>query len=224
MRLLIIEDEDKLRETLSAYMAEKGIFTDTAPDGQDGLYYAQKAYYDVIILDIKLPGISGLEVARRLRAEGNETPILMLTAMDSVTDKVEGLNTGADDYMTKPFSMEELMARINALSRRQGKLNMNSLSVEDLTLNLVNHDLACRGESIHLSHKEFEVIRMLMKNPDMTITKDLLLELIWGLESEASDNNVEAYISLLRKKMKYLGTKLIIRNYQKLGYRLEPGG
>ncbi len=223
MRILIIEDEEKLRETLAAYMEERGIFADSAPDGQDGLYYAQKAYYDVIVLDIKLPDISGLEVARRLRAGGNETPILMLTAMDSVTDKVEGLNTGADDYMTKPFSMEELTARINALARRQGKLNMSSVAVDDLTLNLSNHDLICRGESMHLSHKEFEVIKLLMKNPDMTVTKDLMLELIWGLESEANDNNVEAYISLLRKKLKYLGTKLIIKNYQKLGYRLETG-
>jgi|AGTN01.2.fsa_nt_gi Response regulators consisting of a CheY-like receiver domain and a winged-helix DNA-binding domain len=221
MRLLIIEDEDKLRNTLSAYMKERGIFTDTASDGQDGLYYARKAYYDVVILDIKLPDISGLEVARLLRTGGNETPILMLTAMDSVTDKVEGLNTGADDYMTKPFSMEELMARINALARRQGKLSMNTLTVHDLSLSLVNHDLSCRGETIHLSHKEFEVIRMLIRNPDITITKDLMIELIWGLESEASDNNVEAYISLLRKKMKFLCSKAIIKNYQKLGYRLE---
>ncbi len=221
MRLLIIEDEDKLRNTLSAYMSEKGIFMDTAADGQDGLYYAQKAYYDVIILDIMLPVMSGLEVASRLRTVGNDTPILMLTAMDSVTDKVEGLNTGADDYMTKPFSMEELMARINALARRQGKLSMGALTLHDLSLNLINHDLTCNNETIHLSHKEFEVIRMLMRNPDITITKDLMIELIWGLESEASDNNVEAYMSLLRKKMKFLGSKVIVKNYQKLGYRLE---
>jgi DNA-binding response OmpR family regulator len=168
-----------------------------------------------------LPVMSGLEVASRLRTGGCETPILMLTAMDSVTDKVEGLNTGADDYMTKPFSMEELMARINALARRQGKLSISALSLHDLTLNLINHDLTCKNETIHLSHKEFEVIRMLMRNPDITITKDLMIELIWGLESEASDNNVEAYMSLLRKKMKFLGSKVIVKNYQKLGYRLE---
>ncbi len=221
MRLLIIEDEDKLRNALSAYMKERGIFADTASDGQDGLYYAQKAYYDVIILDIRLPVVNGLEVARRLRTGGNETPILMLTAMDSVTDKVEGLNTGADDYMTKPFSMEELMARVNALSRRQGKLSIGSLTYRDLSLNLINHDLSCKSETIHLSHKEFEVFRLLMRNPDVTITKDLMIELIWGVESEASDNNVEAYMSLLRKKLKFLGSRVVIKNYQKLGYRLE---
>jgi DNA-binding response OmpR family regulator len=221
MRLLIIEDEDKLRETLITYFREKGIFTDAASDGQDGLYYAQKAYYDVIILDIKLPLLSGLEVARKLRAEGNSVPILMLTAMDSITDKVEGLNTGADDYMTKPFSLEELSARVNALTRRQGKLNLNMISVHDLTLSLINHDLSCGNETLHLSNKEFEVLSMLMRNPEITITKDLMIELIWGIESEANDNNVEAYISLLRKKMKFLGSKVSIKNYQKLGYRLE---
>jgi DNA-binding response OmpR family regulator len=221
MRLLIIEDEDKLRETLITYFREKGIFTDAASDGQDGLYYAQKAYYDVIILDIKLPLLSGLEVARKLRAEGNSVPILMLTAMDSITDKVEGLNTGADDYMTKPFSLEELSARVNALARRQGKLNLNMISVHDLTLSLINHDLSCGNETLHLSNKEFEVLSMLMRNPEITITKDLMIELIWGIESEANDNNVEAYISLLRKKMKFLGSKVSIKNYQKLGYRLE---
>lgn len=221
MRLLIIEDEDKLRETLITYFREKGIFTDAASDGQDGLYYAQRAYYDVIILDIKLPLLSGLEVARKLRAEGNSVPILMLTAMDSITDKVEGLNTGADDYMTKPFSLEELSARVNALARRQGKLNLNMISVHDLTLSLINHDLSCGNETLHLSNKEFEVLSMLMRNPEITITKDLMIELIWGIESEANDNNVEAYISLLRKKMKFLGSKVSIKNYQKLGYRLE---
>lgn len=221
MRLLIIEDEDKLRETLITYFREKGIFTDAASDGQDGLYYAQKAYYDVIILDIKLPLLSGLEVARKLRAEGNSVPILMLTAMDSITDKVEGLNTGADDYMTKPFSLEELSARVNALTRRQGKLNLNMISVHDLTLSLINHDLSCGNETLHLSNKEFEVLSMLMRNPEITITKDLMIELIWGIESEANDNNVEAYISLLRKKMKFLGSKVSIKNYKKLGYRLE---
>jgi DNA-binding response OmpR family regulator len=221
MRLLIIEDEDKLRETLTTYFGEKNIFTDSASDGQDGLYYAQRAYYDVIILDIKLPYLNGLEVARRLRAEGNSTPILMLTAMDSITDKVEGLNTGADDYMTKPFSLEELSARVNALARRQGKLNLNIISVHDLSLSLINHDLSCGSETLHLSHKEFEVLSMLMRNPEITITKDLMIELIWGIESEANDNNVEAYISLLRKKMKFLGSRVSIRNYQKLGYRLE---
>ncbi|NMA38126.1 MAG: response regulator transcription factor, partial [Papillibacter sp.] len=194
---------------------------DAASDGQDGLYYAQKAYYDVIILDIKLPLLSGLEVARKLRAEGNSVPILMLTAMDSITDKVEGLNTGADDYMTKPFSLEELSARVNALTRRQGKLNLNMISVHDLTLSLINHDLSCGNETLHLSNKEFEVLSMLMRNPEITITKDLMIELIWGIESEANDNNVEAYISLLRKKMKFLGSKVSIKNYQKLGYRLE---
>ena len=221
MRLLIIEDEDKLRDTLITYFGEKNIFTDSAADGQDGLYYAQRAYYDVIILDIKLPYLNGLEVAKRLRAEGNSTPILMLTAMDSITDKVEGLNTGADDYMTKPFSLEELSARVNALARRQGKLNLNMISVHDLSLSLINHDLNCGNETLHLSHKEFEVLSMLMRNPEITITKDLMIELIWGIESEANDNNVEAYISLLRKKMKFLGSKVSIRNYQKLGYRLE---
>jgi DNA-binding response OmpR family regulator len=123
--------------------------------------------------------------------------------------------------MTKPFSLEELSARVNALARRQGKLNLNMISVHDLTLSLINHDLSCGNETLHLSNKEFEVLSMLMRNPEITITKDLMIELIWGIESEANDNNVEAYISLLRKKMKFLGSKVSIKNYQKLGYRLE---
>ena len=158
---------------------------------------------------------------RELRAGKLSTPVLLLTARDEISDKVSGLDCGADDYMTKPFVPEELLARIRALSRRQGDVLPENLSFTDLTLNLSTYDLTCGAKSVHLGYKEFEVMRILMASPHMVIQKEDLITRVWGIESGAEDNNVEAYISFLRKKIFFLGSKVTVGTIRKIGYRLE---
>ena len=168
-----------------------------------------------------LPIKNGFEIVQEMRAKKNDTPVLMLTARDDVSDKVNGLDCGADDYMTKPFVPEELLARIRALSRRHGEVLLEELKFADLKLNLSTHDLWKNGKSIRLGFKEFEVLRILMANPDIIVTKDSLISKVWGIDSQAEDNNVEAYISFLRKKISFLGSKVEIVTLRKVGYRLE---
>ena len=170
-----------------------------------------------------LPKKNGFEVVRELRAQKGQTPVLLLTAKDEVRDKVTGLDCGADDYLTKPFFTEELLARVRALSRRQGDVVLNELTFGDLTLNLAAYTLQCGAKSVRLVLKEFEVIRLLMSNPNIILSKETLLLKIWGSESDAEDNNVEAYISFLRKKLAFLNSSVQISTARKLGYHLEGG-
>ena len=223
MQVLVVEDEARLAETLAQLLREQNYRVDVVYNGGDGLAYAESGQYDVIVLDVMLPGIDGYEVARTLRRKKNGTPILMLTARSEVADKVAGLDCGADDYMTKPFAPEELLARVRALTRRQGEVALEELTCYDLRLELANHTLNCGTKSVRLSPKEFEVLRLLMSAPGGVIPKDQLISRVWGLESEAEDNNAEAYISFLRKKLLYLGSAAAINTLRKVGYRLEAG-
>ena len=194
---------------------------DLVYDGQDGLDYACSGIYDVIILDVMLPKRDGFSVASELRRQNVQTPILLLTAKDSVPDKVTGLDCGADDYMTKPFAPEELLARVRALSRRQGEVILTQMEFEDLILNLGTCDLSCGAKSVRLNFKEFEVMKLLMSSVKTVVPKEDLIVKVWGFHSEAEDNNVEAYISFLRKKLHFLGSKAEIATLRKLGYKLE---
>ena len=221
MNILLVEDEAALSRAVKKILEQRGFFVDAVYDGQSAVDYATGMDYHLIILDVMLPRLDGFEVLRILRSQGVHTPILMLTARSSVPDKVSGLNGGADDYMTKPFDTEELLARVGALTRRTGEVLVNEARFEDLTLEISSALLRCGGESVQLSHKEFEVMKTFLRNPTMTITKDMLINSVWGVESEATDNNVEVYISFLRKKLKYLKSRVGIRNLQKIGYRLE---
>ncbi|WP_097006654.1 response regulator transcription factor [Lacrimispora amygdalina] len=221
MKLLIVEDEIRLAEAMGQIMKEQHYQTDLVYDGTDGLHFALSGDYDVIILDVMLPGENGFQIVEKLREARIQTPILMLTARDSVSDKVTGLDKGADDYMTKPFIPEELLARIRALSRRQGEVIVEEMTFADLKLNLSANDLSCGAKSIHLSYKEFEVLRILMSSLGKITSKDTLINRVWGSGSDAEDNNVEAYISFLRKKFHYLGSKAEIMTVRKVGYRLE---
>ncbi len=221
MRILIIEDEQRLAEALGQILAEQKYGVEMVFDGEDGLEYAKSGLYDVIILDVMLPKKTGFEVVRELRQAKYATPVLMLTARDEIGDKVTGLDCGADDYMTKPFSPEELLARVRALSRRQGDVQLEELSFSDLTLSLSSYTLSRGAKSVHLGFKEFEVLRILMSNSNQIVPKEELILKVWGAQSEAEDNNVEAYISFLRKKFFFLGTRVTIGTVRKVGYRLE---
>lgn len=220
MRVLIVEDETRLSEALSQIMTENKYITDVVHDGEAGYDCAISGIYDVIILDVMLPKMNGFEVVRKMREMKEKTPVILLTAKDEIADKVMGLDCGADDYLTKPFAPEELLARVRALSRRQGEIVLNELTYEDLTLNQSTNTLFCAHKSVHLGLKEFEVLRMLMSNPNGVVPKEDLLLKVWGTESDAEDNNVEVYISFLRKKLFFLGSAVSIETKRKLGYHL----
>ena len=224
MRVLIVEDEARLAEALGQIMEEQRYLADLTYNGPDGLAYALTGQYDVIVLDGMLPGLDGLEVARQLREAHISTPILMLTARDEVSDKVAGLDRGADDYMTKPFASEELLARIRALARRQGEVQTEVLSYAGLILNLSSRCLQRGEREVRLGFKEFEVLRILIAYPKMVVPKEEIILKVWGAESFAEDNNVEVYVSFLRKKLQFLDSQVTIRTVRKVGYYLEVEG
>ena len=221
MHILIVEDETALAEAVAHILRKAGHSADRVADGQSALDYIRAGAYDLVLLDIMLPRLDGLSVLRQMRSEGVQTPVLMLTARTTVPDKVAGLNAGADDYLTKPFDPEELLARVSAMTRRKGAMVLNEITFQDLTLDLNTVTLRCGARDVQLSPKEFALARLLLSQPSMTYSKDLLISRAWGLDSEATDNNVEAYISFLRKKLRYLGSRVAIKNLQKIGYRLE---
>ena len=221
MRVLIVEDERRLAEALGQIMAEQRYQADVVYDGADGLDYGLTEQYDVIILDVMLPKLDGFEVASGLRHAHVSTPILMLTARDELPDKIAGLDRGADDYMTKPFDIGELLARVRALTRRQGEVIGEQLTAGDLTLELSTRSLRGGEKSVRLGFKEFDVLRQLMVHPRAVVPKEDIIARVWGLDSEAEDNNVEVYISFLRKKLVFLESRVSIGTVRKVGYYLE---
>ena len=223
MRVLVVEDEVRLAEALAQILSEQKYVVDVTYDGADGLDQALSGQYDAVELDVMLPGMDGFSVVREMRKQNVNTPVLLLTARDELADKVTGLDSGADDYITKPFAPEELLARLRAALRRQGEVVLEEMRFDDLILNLSTHTLSKGAKSVHLGYKEFEVLRLLMANPNMVMTKETLILRVWGADSDAEDNNVEAYISFLRKKFHYLGSGVGIGTVRKLGYRLEAG-
>ena len=219
MQTLIVEDDVRLARALAHILEENGYGADVVHDGATGLAWAESGMYDVIILDVMLPKMDGFAVVADLRRENVSTPVLLLTARDAVPDKITGLDSGADDYMTKPFSPAELLAHLRALTRRQGEVLFEKLAAGDLELNLESHDLSRGGKSIHLSYKEYCLAKVLMTNAGQVVSKDLIIAKVWGIESSAEDNNVEAYVSFLRKKMKFLGSTARIETLRRAGYR-----
>ena len=199
MNILLVEDELNLARAVKKILEQQGYYVDAVHDGLSAIDYAKGMEYQLIILDVMLPKLDGFEVLRILRKDGLNVPILMLTARSAVADKVTGLNSGADDYLTKPFDTEELLARVGALTRRRGEVIVEELKYEDLSLSVQSAVLSCGGESVQLSHKEFELLKCFLYNPTMTLTKETLILRAWGADSEATDNNVEVYISFLRK-------------------------
>ena len=222
MRVLIVEDEVRLASSLQDLLELNGYASDIAHDGEAGLDNALTGIYDVILLDVMLPKLDGFSLLRRLRGEGIATPVLMLTARSEVSDRVEGLDCGADYYLTKPFEPQELLACIRALTRRQPELHSSDvLSFGDLELDKSTFALNCQERSVRLSRKEYDMMELLMRNRDMVITKETLLLKIWGYESDAEDNNVEVYISFLRKKLEHLHSQVKIKTIRMVGYCLS---
>lgn len=220
MRILVVEDEKRLAKALGEILTREKYMVDVVYDGQDGFDYAMEDIYDAIVLDVMLPYMDGFTVAKKLREEKIETPISMLTAKDSVSDKISGLDFGADDYMTKPFVPEELLARIRAVTRRKGEVVMDKLKLGDLSLDLESGTLYRNEKSVRLNFKEFEIMKLFMTNEGSTYSKEDLITKVWGYDSDATDNNVEAYISFLRKKLAHIGSSMKIEAIRKVGYRL----
>lgn len=221
MRILIVEDEEALAEALAEILQQNHYTVDVVYKGTDGLDYARSGIYDLILLDIMLPGIDGLTILKTLRKENFTTPVILLTAKSEVQDIVTGLDAGSDDYLAKPFSTGELLARIRALSRRGGNYSGEILTFEDLSLNKGNMELSCGTNSIRLGLKEAQLIELLLKNPRQVIPKNLMIEKIWGIDSDTEYNNIEVYISFLRQKLSSLDTTVQIKTIRGVGYLLE---
>ncbi len=221
MRLLLAEDEKELSKALCAVLKHNNYSVDPVFNGQDALDYGLCENYDAIILDIMMPKKNGLEVLKELRSQGVDTPVIILTAKSETDDKILGLDTGADDYLTKPFSMGELLARIRALTRRKSEFSPNLLTIGNLSLNRETFELSVGDNSLRLGNKEFQMIELLMSSPGRLISTEQFMEKIWGYETEAEINVVWVYISYLRKKLASLGAKLEIKAVRGVGYTLE---
>lgn len=222
MNVLLVEDEKSLSDALTHILKKEKYSVDVCYDGNSGLDQALTGRYDIILLDIMLPGKNGFEVLKEVREAGVATPILMLTARNQTSDKVRGLDLGADDYMAKPFSTSELLARMRALLRRKTEtIVTNEKSFGDITLNLSNFELVCKDKKIKISLKESEILKYFLDRPNFIVTKDELIIKLWGYEADVEYNNIEVYISFLRKKLTFLQSKVSISTVRGVGYKLE---
>lgn len=222
MRILVIEDEKRLCEALVQLLKKNNYTVDSDNDGISGLDDALSGIYDIIVLDYMLPGMDGISILKEIRSEGLEVPVIMLTAKGGITDKVTGLDSGADDYLTKPFNKEELLARIRVLGRRRGGIvEPSGLLCSDISLDTQTLTLSCGAESIVLTRKESELLEYLIIHKDIISSKELLIEKIWGFDSEAESNHVEVYVSFLRKKLRHIHSNLQIKAVRGVGYKLS---
>ena len=222
MKILIVEDERLLADSLRMLLERKGFEVECVYDGKAGAEYAELGVYDLLILDVMMPEMDGYQVAREVRSKRCSTPILMLTAKSGLEDRIEGLNAGADYYLTKPFDTRELLACINALLRRQGG-QVDEMSFGNTRLDLSTGILSCGEKSIRLSDREFDVMRFLLQSQEKNLSKEVLLVRIWGFESNATENHVEVYVGFLRKKLKSIGSNIRIEAIRRQGYHLEVG-
>ena len=220
MKILVIEDEQLLAQSIKAVLEQKGFEVETVYDGETGAEDARLGIYDLLILDVMMPGLDGFQVAKALRAERCATPILMLTAKSGIEDRITGLIAGADYYLTKPFDTRELLACVNALLRRQGG-QVDELRFGNTALDLASGQLCCGEKTVRLSAREFDVMRLLMQSRERILSKEVLLARVWGYESNAVENHVEVYVGFLRKKLRSIGSDVRIGAIRRLGYHLE---
>jgi DNA-binding response OmpR family regulator len=221
MRILVVEDDAKMAELLRRGLTDQGHTVDVAPDGLKGLEKAQAMPLDVIVLDVMLPGVDGLQVAKRLRASGIRTPILMLTARDSVPDVVRGLDVGADDYLTKPFSFEVLAARLRVIARRTSTESSSVLQISDLTLNTEAHEVHRGKRALVLTRTEFVILEHLMRRAGRVVSRDDLIEAAWGIDREVESNTLDVFIFQLRSKIEAGGASRLIQTVRGFGYTVR---
>ncbi len=223
MRILLAEDEKRMASALVALLRQEKYDVDHVADGASALAALESGIYDIVVLDVMMPAMNGFEVARHARSSGIRTPILMLTAKSQLDDKVEGLDSGADDYLTKPFQPKELLARLRALGRRSTNFQDGSLHYGDLTLNTATATISCdtTGQNIRLGEKELRILEYMFGNQGQIMTREQLAVKIWGFENEAEYNNVEVYMSFTRKKLAFVGSKVEIKAVRGLGYELR---
>ena len=221
MRLLLAEDEEDLSKALVAVLKYNNYSVDAVYDGEEALSYIEAGNYDGVILDIMMPKLDGISVLKKVRANGNSIPILLLTAKAEIDDKVDGLDSAPDDYLTKPFSMKELLARIRVMTRRQSETTESILRYGNISLNRATYILSCGEKEIRLSNKEYQMLEMLLANPGQVISTEQFMEKIWGFDSDTELNVVWVNISYIRKKLASIGASVLIKAIRGLGYSVE---
>ncbi len=224
MRILVVEDEESIADIIAVKLRQEKYEVDTSYDGEDGLYNALSNIYDLIILDIMLPKINGFEILKKIKENAVNAKVIMLTAKSELEDKLKGFNNGADDYVTKPFHIEELIARVNVQLRSKGNSKVKDiLEYSDLSLNIRTSTLTCinTNESINIPYREFLLLEFFMNNKEQIISKEQIYDKVWGIDNDYESNNLEAYLSFLRKKIKIIGSKVNIKAVRNLGYKME---
>lgn len=223
MRILIIEDELTLADLIATRLKEEHYLVDVVTEGEEGLYYATSNIYDLILLDVMLPKISGFEILKKIREDKINSKIIMLTAKSMLEDKLEGLQNGANDYVTKPFHMDELVARVNVQLKTISDFNQDLLIYQDLELSISKSRLTCKStkETVDLVRKEYQLLEYFMNNPEQILSKEQIYDKIWGIENEIESNNLEVYLSFLRRKIKAIGSCVNIKSMRGMGYRME---
>ena len=223
MRILVVEDEETIADVIATKLRKEKYEVDTSFDGEDGLYNALSNIYDLIILDIMLPKINGLEILKEIKENDVSAKVIMLTAKSELEDKLKGFDTGADDYITKPFHIEELIARVNVQLRSGNNKVKDILEYSDLSLNIRTSTLTCKltNESINIPYREFLLLEYFINNKEQIISKEQIYDKVWGIDTDYESNNLEAYLSFLRKKIKIIGSKVNIKAVRNLGYKME---
>lgn len=222
MRILLVEDDEKLNHSLAFQLSKEDFLVDACRDGEEALYYMEEQIHDLVLLDRMLPRLSGTEVLDRMRKSGNQTPVILITALGALDDKVTGLDLGADDYLVKPFAFEELMARIRCVTRRPRKLLLREpLSFGDLTYEITENTLTGPGGTLSVSGREGSLLETFLRNPEQTLSRSLLLTRVWGIDSDVEEGNLDNYIHFLRRRLKTVGSLNKIRTVRGVGYRIE---
>jgi DNA-binding response OmpR family regulator len=223
MKVLIVEDEYNLADAIKERLEKEKLTVNIVEDGEEGYYYASTNTYDLIILDVMLPNMSGFQILNKLRTDNINSKIIMLTARSTIEDKLNGLENGADDYLTKPFHMDELVARVNIQLKRNG--NKNNLSFGDLVLNTTTLKVTCTktNEVVELIKKEFQLLEYFINNPNQVLSKEQIYDRVWGIENEIESNNLEAYLSFIRKKLRAIESNVVIKSVRGMGYKIEYG-
>lgn len=223
MKVLIVEDEYNLADVIKERLEKEKLTVDIVEDGEEGYYYASTNTYDLIILDVMLSNMSGFQILNKLRADNINSKIIMLTARSTIEDKLNGLENGADDYLTKPFHMDELVARVNIQLKRNG--NKDNLSFGDLVLNTTTLKVTCAktNEVVELIKKELQLLEYFINNPNQVLSKEQIYDRVWGIENEIESNNLEAYLSFIRRKLRVIESKVVIKSVRGMGYKIEYG-